>query len=135
MESNGLISGGKKDSINFGDYTLLAKTKVSDFPIAGDLYNVKSFSEITRLEKNGMFLYESVPGTKVENFIETDRGITFVVEGTSDAQITVGLMEEVYYEVFVDGFSVGNMMTNLGGKLTVSVELTEGKHVEVKIQK
>ena len=29
----------------------------------GDLYKVKTFKEITKLERNGMFVYESVPGT------------------------------------------------------------------------
>lgn len=34
----------------------------------GDLYKVKTFKEITKLERNGMFVYESVPGTAVTDF-------------------------------------------------------------------
>lgn len=51
-----------------------------------------------------------------------------------DAQITLELEEETEYEITVDGASAGKMKTNLGGKLTVSVELGE-KPVEVQIQK
>ena len=48
--------------LSFGDYTLASKTKLDNFEFEGDLYKVKTFSEITKLEKNGMFVYESVPG-------------------------------------------------------------------------
>ena len=44
MEENGTIS--------FGDYTLASKTKVEGFEFQGDLYKVKTFNEITKLEKN-----------------------------------------------------------------------------------
>lgn len=54
--------------LSFGDYTLASKTKLDNFEFEGDLYKVKTFSEITKLEKNGMFVYESVPGSAVENF-------------------------------------------------------------------
>ena len=55
-------------SLGFGDYTLASKTKLDGVEFQGDLYKVKTFREITKLEKNGMFVYESVPGTAVENF-------------------------------------------------------------------
>ncbi len=110
-------------SISFGNHTLAKKGKVEDFPHQGDLLKVKTFREITKLEKNGMFLYESVPGTSVEHFQEKEYGVEFAVEGSEDAQITVGLGEDTSYEVFVDGESVGIMNTGLGGKLSFSVEL------------
>ena len=56
------------------------------------------------------------------------------MEGPEDAQITLELEEETEYEITVDGARAGKMKTNLGGKLTVSVELGE-KPVEVQIQK
>ena len=37
------------------------------------------------------------------------------------------------YEVFEDGVAVGGMVTNMSGKLSLSVELSEGKSVEVRI--
>lgn len=33
------------------------KTKLADFEVNGDLYKVKTFKEITKLEKNGTFVY------------------------------------------------------------------------------
>lgn len=37
-----------------------------------------------------------------------------------DAEITLGLNGETEYDVFVAGKSIGQMKTNLGGKLTLS---------------
>ena len=80
-----------------------------------------------------MFVYESVPGTAVNHFSVRDADVTFQVEGTEDAQITVQLEDDMEYEVFEDGVAVGGMITNMSGKLSLSVELTEGKAVEVRI--
>ena len=64
------------NGIGFGDYTLTEKSKLSDVPYLGDYYKVKTFCEITKLEKNGSFVYESVPGTRVEDFLEGERAAT-----------------------------------------------------------
>ena len=60
-----LIRIEEAGGISFGNYELAQKTKLSDFEYNGDLYKVKTFREITKLERNGMFVYESVPGTTV----------------------------------------------------------------------
>ena len=60
-----LIRTEADGGISFGDYELAAKAKKSDFEHRGDLYKVKTFKEITKLERNGLFVYESVPGTAV----------------------------------------------------------------------
>ena len=57
-----LIRSESNGSISFGDYTLNAKSKLDNFEHGGDVYKVKTFKEITKLERNGMFVYESVPG-------------------------------------------------------------------------
>lgn len=119
----------------FGDYSLAEKKKIEDFPFSGDLLKVKTFNEITRLEKNGLFLYESVPGTAVFNFVEDENGISFDVEAKEDAQITVGLEEDTEYHVAVAGQESGIIKTNLGGKLSFSVELAGCGTVNVKISK
>ena len=136
-----LIRSEADGTISFGNYELPAKSKKSDFEAKldnfghqGDLYKVKTYKDITKLERNGMFVYESVPGTAAYHLNATDTGISFSVEGPEDAQITLELEEETEYEITVDGASAGKMKTNLGGKLTVSVELGE-KPVEVQIQK
>ena len=128
-----LIRTEENGGISFGNYELPAKSKVSDFPYQGDVYKVKTFKEITKLERNGMFVYESVPGTSVLNFRETEKGVSFLVEGDEDAQITVGLMEDTEYVVYVDDQSIGGMKTNLGGKLNLSVELAGAGEVKVDI--
>ena len=81
-----------------------------------------------------MFVYESVPGTAVTNLNATDTGMVFSVEGAEDAQLTVELESEAEYDIEIDGTDAGKMKTNLGGKLSLSVELGE-QPVSVKIQK
>ena len=122
-------------TISFGNHTLAAKAKLEDYEHGGNLYKVKTFKELTKLEKNGMFAYESEPGTSVNGFSETENGVTFKVEGSEDAQITVGLEEDTVYKVYVDGTNVGEMKTNLSGKLNISVELASVGAAEVKIVK
>ncbi len=128
-----LLRAEENGAISFGNHTLTKKTKVEDFAHAGDLYKVKTFNEITKLEKNGMFLYESVPGTSVIGFTETDNGVEFVVEGAEDAQLTIGLKEDTEYEVFVAENNIGKMHTGFGGKLSLSAELANAGEVAVKV--
>ena len=130
-----LIRTEADGAVSFGNHKLAAKAKVEDFEHAGDLLKVKTYNSITKLEKNGMFAYESVPGTSVNNFVEKEDGVSFLVEGAEDAQITVGLEDETEYEVFINDESIGRMKTNLGGKLSVSVELAGAGEVSVRIVK
>ena len=129
-----LIRAEADGSISFGDYELASKTKKQDFEYQGDLYKVKTFREITKLERNGMFVYESVPGTAVNHFQAGDTSVQFSVEGEKDAQITIQLEDEREYEVYVDDVSVGGMKTNVSGKLVLSVELNPGKATAIRIE-
>ena len=126
-----LIRTEADGGISFGNYELDQKSKLSDFEHKGDLYKVKTFREITRLERNGA--YESVPGTAVSDLVLFDGGVTFAVEGPEDAQITVELEAETEYKVILDGVNVGHMTTNLGGKLSFSVELEKAEQIKVEI--
>ena len=130
-----LIRTEADGTISCGNYELPAKSKKSDFEHDGDLYKVKTFKEITKLERNGMFVYESVPGTAVSHLKATENGMSFTVECPTDAQITVELEEETSYQVFVDDKEVGEMKTNLGGKLVLSVELDSTESAAVRIEK
>ena len=130
-----LIRTEADGTISFGNYELPAKSKKSDFEHDGDLYKVKTFKEITKLERNGMFVYESVPGTAVSHLKATENGMSFTVECPTDAQITVELEEETSYQVFVDDKEVGEMKTNLVGKLVLSVELDSTESAAVRIEK
>lgn len=128
-----LIRSESDGAISFGNHKLEKKAKVEDYQHGGDLLKVKTYREITKLEKNGSFLYESVPGTSVLKFTEKPDGVEFVVEGDEDAQITVGLADDRAYEVFVGGESIGAIKTHFGGKLSLSVELETAGEVPVKI--
>ena len=130
-----LICTEQDGTISFGNYTLGQKAKKSDFEYQGDMYKVKTYNESTKLERNDMFVYESVPGTAAEHFKVTDEDVEFAVEGSRDAQITIQLENDTDYEVYVDGAAVGSMKTNMSGKLSVSVELEEGVSVQVKAVK
>ena len=140
-----LIRTEKDGTISFGDYTLDKKAKLDNFEHDGDLYKVKTFHEITKLERNGMFVYESVPGTAVYSLKQDGTGMEFEVEGAEDAQITVEMEADTEYsisidgedagnEIFIDGSNMGKMKTNLGGKLSLSVELGDAP-VKVSVQK
>ena len=86
-----LLRAESDGTLSFGDYTLDSKTKLDGFEFQGDLFKVKTFAEITKLEKNGMFVYESVPGTAVENFKASDDEVTFRVSAEKDVQFTLEL--------------------------------------------
>lgn len=122
-------------ALSFGDYHLEVKTKLADYEYQGDLLKVKTFKEITKLEKNGLFVYESVPGTSVEKMEMLADGVQFVVHGIRDTQITLGLEESTEYHITLDGVHMGTMKTNMGGKLSISVELEEEKPVQVIVKK
>ena len=130
-----LIRKESDESISFGNHSLKEKAKKEDFECLGDIYKVKTFNTMTKLEKNGLFLYESVPGTGVTDFVEDEKGVSFKVESNQDAQITIGMEEDTEYSVFVGGKSIGVLKSNPSGKINISVELADAGEVEVKISK
>ena len=109
---NELIRSEADGAISFGNYKLDTKSKLPDFEHCGDTYKVKTFNEITKLEKNG-----------------------FRVEGNEDAQITLGLEEGTSYDIRINDKDAGTMATNMGGKLVLSVEFDGEKPVKVDIKK
>lgn len=127
-----LLRTEANNTLSFGDYTLDAKSKVEDYEFSGNLYKVKTFKEITKLERDGAFVYESVPGTAVNNFKTMENGVEFTVSGTADAEITVGLSENTEYDVTVSG-RTNTMNTGISGKLSFSVTLESEDEVLVSI--
>ena len=130
-----LIRVEQDETISFGNYSLNEKSKKQDFEHQGDLYKVKTFYEITKLERNGMFVYESVPGTAVSNFTETDEGIICRLEGYKASQVTVQLEENTAYKIYEDGEVTGEITTNISGKLGINIDLEDGRPVELQILK
>ena len=130
-----LIREEETGALSFGNFALATKTKKDGFQYQGDSYKIKTFREITKLERNGMFVYESVPGTVVHDLRATDKAVNFVVEGEEDSQITLELEAEKEYKIHIDKVYVGKMKTNLGGKLNLSVELGGGRMIDNLVEK
>lgn len=130
-----LIRKESDGTLSFGNFELDSKQKLSDFEYEGDLYKVKTFKEITKLEKNGLFVYESVPGTAVTGMKATEEAIQFSLEGWEDSSITLELEPDTEYKVLVDGTNIGKMKTNLAGKLVLSVEINPGQVIKVQVDK
>ena len=130
-----LLRAEDDGTISFGNFKLDEKQKISDFEHMGDTYKVKTFKELTKLEKNEAFLYESNPGTAVFHFVETENGVIFDVDAQEDAQITLGLEEDVKYAVIINGEYAETITTGIGGKLSVNVASVEDELTNVEIQK
>ena len=135
MSQKELIRKETDGTLSFGDYSLLQKGKKSDFEYQGDLYKVKTYSEITKLERNGMFVYESVPGTDVSAFCMTENGLSFLVRVPGDVQLILGLEEDARYKVYIREVDTGEMETQMGGKLVLSLEAAAGETIPVKVEK
>ena len=129
-----LIRCEEDGTISFGNYLMDTKTKVNDFDVDGDLYKVKTFCEITKLEKNGKMVMETVPGATVHHFLTGDRGATFSVEAAEDVQVTLEMEPDEEYKILLDNVNVGKVKTNMAGKVNFSIEM-QNKPVSVKIER
>ena len=128
-----LLRAEADGALSFGNYELETKTKLDGFMHQGDIYKVKTFKDITRLEKNDSFLFESVPGTAVTDLIYNPEGVSFLIEGPEDAQVTLDLTEDAEYAIYIGEEEIGRMKTNLGGKLSFGIELEERGEARVRI--
>lgn len=126
LENNGAIS--------FGNYLMDEKKKVLDFEVDGNLYKVKTYKDITKLEKNGKMLLETVPGATIHNFNMSAKFVEFVVESNDDVQITMELEPEKEYRLLLEDVFVGKVASNIGGKINFSVECSN-RQAKVKIEK
>ena len=122
-------------TLSFGNYLLDTKTKKADFQYEGASYKIKTFKEITKLEKNGTLVYESVPGSAVTNFRGNSSVVEFDVEAAGDISFTLEMEPSEEYKLVVNGVSAGRIPTNVGGKLNASLSLEEGTKASVKVVK
>jgi len=130
-----LINVSASGALNFGDYTLARKSKKEDFSFKGNVYKVKTFNEITRLEKNERLIYESIPGTTVSDFADSPNGVSFNVTGPlDDANLVLGLEESTTYTIKINGAAHGNVKTGISGKLDLEIDLSSGQ-VAVEVSK
>jgi len=124
-----IISNGK---LSFGDYSSNEKQKVSDFELNGNLYNVKTYRLLTRLEKNNGLLMEIVPGGTVHDLEVLEDSAQFWIEGYDNSQITMELEGSTDYKIYVDNVQVGLSTSSKSGKISFSLELGE-KVKEVRV--
>lgn len=130
-----LIRKEDAGALSFGNYLLDTKTKKADFKYEGDSYKIKTFKEITKLEKNGTLVYESVPGSAVTNFKGNSSVAEFDVEAAGDISFTLEMEPSSEYKLVVNDVSAGRIQTNVGGKLNASLSLEEGTKASVKVMK
>ena len=71
----------------------------------------------------------------IYNFKKEEGEVSFAVEGVEGAQITLGLEPEAEYEIIVDNEPAGVMSTNLGGKLSLSVEVETENKVAISVKR
>ena len=134
MKLEKLISNSEKGLLSFGDYESVDKQKQEGFELSGNVYNVKSHKEITRLEKNGYLLYESVPGTVVTDFYAASQDLAFTVHGVEPVQVTLGLEPDGEYRLLINSTQVGKVSANRSGKISFSLNFDSGKQ-EIRMEK
>ncbi len=122
----------ENDALTFGTPNETEKQKLKGFEAFGDVYNVKSYNEATRLEKNDSVVIETVPGSKISGFKYDLAKISFEIEGNSNTQVTLMLEEKREYKVIVDKVTIGIINSGTSGKVTFSVDTKNKAEVSVK---
>ena len=129
--NNMLVKDGK---LNFGNYAVTEKIKINDFEHMGNVYSLRAHDQVTRLEKNGELLLETVPGSAIFDFVFDEKGCAFVIESNTGVQVTLGLAPETAYDLAIfdakGAETHEEIETNRSGKLSFGVELSDaGKRV------
>ena len=90
---------------------------------------------ITAVTSNGVYAVSDTQTAENTQLEENGlAGFAVAMNEYEDAQITLELAEETEYEISINGKSAGTMKTNLGGKLSLSVELGDVDAVEIKVE-
>ena len=130
-----LIRLEEDGTLSFGNHELTTKQKALDFEDGGNLYQVKTYRQITRLEKNNRLLLETVPGATVRHFYLDETTVAFTLEAAEDVQVTLELYAGATYDIFAGGRALGAVKANLAGKISFSLAATGEEAVPVRIRK
>jgi len=123
----------KSNGLSFGNYLIQEKQKLDDFEFNGDKYKVKTHNEITRLEKNGVMLFETVPGSTVHELIISEKNIEFSIEGFKNTEITLSLEANKNYKLKIDEIDKSVHKANSFGKFSFSMTLSDQvRHVIIE---
>lgn len=107
----------------FGNYLVTEKQKLEDFAFNGDKYKVKTHNEITRLEKNGQMILETVPGSAVHKFSMNENEISFEAEGFKNTQVTLEVEPKQNYKLEIDDVVISTTKSSSFGKFSFSLTL------------
>jgi len=129
-----LIRVEKDGTLSFGNYLVDSKQKVLDFEVNGDLYYVKTYNQVTKIEKNSKLLLEAVPGATIHSLKMEAKVVTFSIEGEEDVKVTMELEGDKEYRVFIEDFNVGTVKASVAGKINFSVD-SKKSIKEVKLEK
>ena len=130
-----LISGSDEELLSFGDFSQTEKKKVSDYDYRGDMYYVKTCREITKLEKNGMFEYESVPGSSVFEYQSDIEYKAFEVTGQGNTQIVLAVEDGAEYDLYINGEIADETDVDISGKFCFNVILDPEVPVLIELEK
>ncbi|MCL2610124.1 MAG: endosialidase [Defluviitaleaceae bacterium] len=122
-------------TLGFGNHEAEKKQKVEGFQYKGNTYKVSTYQEATRLEKNDELVLETVPGATLHNFNKAEdlSRISFSIEGFPKSTIVTAQLEEnEIYRITSGKNTLGNMKSNISGKVKFSVDLTKPTHVIIE---
>ncbi len=117
----------ENDTLTFGAPNEVEKQKIKGFEAFGNVYNVKSYNEATRLEMNDSVIIETVPGTKINDFKFEKTKTSFEISGSASTQVTLMLEENKDYKTMIDGVTIANINSGTSGKVIFSVDLKNSK--------
>lgn len=118
------ILKAENNCLCFGNYLSVEKLKLDNFEFEGNVYKVKTHNEITRLEKNGNMLLETVPGSAIHKFSMNESEISFEADGFENTQITLELEPDQNYKLTVDDVVLSTSKANAFGKFSFSLTLS-----------
>ena len=118
-------------SLSFGNFMVSDKIKINDFEHIGNIYNLRSHDKVTRLEKNGELLLETVPGAHIENLLLDENNCSFCITSAGNLQLTIGLLPNETYKLAIDGADRGDISTNASGKASFSIDAQNPKKVAI----
>jgi hypothetical protein len=120
--------------LSFGNYNLKEKHKITDFDFFGEKLELKTYQKNTRLKKNGMIFFESIPGSAVHKMNINNSPIQFYITGLKTTDITISLQPDTMYRIYADNSDLGETKSTMSGKITFSLDLDD-IHRIVKIEK
>lgn len=112
------------NSISFGNYHTTGKQKLDNFQFGGNIYKVKTHNEVTRIKKDGELLLETVPGSTIHNFNKSEKEISFTIEGYENTNVILQLESNTAYRITANNQNLGSTKSNLSGKISFSLNLT-----------